>query len=126
MNGAFSDNLTPIWRLRHFDENAPAWGRPAPTAPRIDWGRCRGVFGSAEAGGLAAEGPGRRGSPCWSSPAWCASGLLQDEHVAVRVADDGLRGPWLVLRGAVELDAGSVQPLVFGVEVIAGQHEPAQ
>ena len=54
------------------------------------------------------------------------SGLLQDEHVAVRVAEDGLGGPWLPLRRAVELDTGGVQPLVFGVEVIAGQHEPAQ
>jgi hypothetical protein len=37
--------------------------------------------------------------------------LLQDEHVAVRVAQDGLGGPWLPLRRAVELDARGVQPL---------------
>lgn len=54
------------------------------------------------------------------------SGLLQDEHIAVRVAEDGLGSPWLPLWRAVELDTGSVQPLVFGIEVIAGQHEPAQ
>ncbi len=54
------------------------------------------------------------------------SGLLEDEHVAVRVAEDGLGGPGLPLRRAVELDTGSLQPLEFGVEVIAGKHEPAQ
>src|SRR5580704_10701656 len=61
-----------------------------------------------------------------SSSAWCASGLLQDEHVAIGIADDGLGGPWLLLRRAVELDARGGQPLVFGVEVVAGQHQPAQ
>lgn len=48
--------------------------------------------------------------------------MLQDEHVAVWVAEDGLGGPWLVLRGPVELDARGVQPPVFGVEVIVAAY----
>jgi hypothetical protein len=50
-------------------------------------------------------------APRWSSRGGVRSGLLQDEHVAVRVAQDGLGGPWLPLRRAVELDARGVQPL---------------
>lgn len=69
---------------------------------------------------------GRRRMPRVSPPAGVLSGLLQDDNVAVGITDDDFGGPRLSLWRAVEVDAAGVQSLVFGVEVVAGQHEPAQ
>lgn len=54
--------------------------------------------------------------------AW--SGLLEDEHVAVRVAEDGLGGPGLPLWPAVELGACGVQPLVGDLQARKSAADP--
>ena len=48
----------------------------------------------------------------------CASDLLENELVPVRIADDGFCSPWLVFERALEGHSLGLESMAIGLEVL--------